>query len=92
MKKPKSNSVPRKSLNDDQPSIPITRDELFQLHDVAGGLQLLKDITQEAPEMQLVQVEILINKTSHCAWNLIHEELDDRWQARHPDVDLIRRS
>jgi hypothetical protein len=72
-------------------TIPISRDELFRLHDVAAGLQLLRDITKEAPEMQLIQVELLINKTTRCAWNLIHEELDDRWQDCHPDVDLIRK-
>jgi hypothetical protein len=73
-------------------TISISREELFKLHDIADGLRLLRDIAQEAPELQLIQAEILINKTSRCAWNLIHEELDGRWQTRHPDVDLIRRS
>jgi hypothetical protein len=72
-------------------SIPISREELFRLHDVADGLRLLRDIADQAPEMQLVQAELLIKKTSQCAWNLIHEELDTRWQDTHPDVDLIRR-
>ena len=71
-------------------SIPISRDELFQLHDIADGLKLLRDIAHEDPEMQMIQVEILIKKTARCAWNLIHEELDTRWQECHPDVDLIR--
>jgi hypothetical protein len=72
-------------------SIPISREELFRLHDVADGLRLLRDIADQAPEMQLVQAELLIKKTSQCAWNLIHEELDTRWQDTHPDIDLIRR-
>ncbi len=72
-------------------TIPISREELFQLHDIADGLRLLRDIAQEAPELQLIQAEILIKKTSRCAWNLIHEELDSRWQECHPDVDLIRK-
>ena len=75
----------------DELSIPISRDELFKLHDIADGLRLLRDIAQEAPELQLIQAEILIIKTSRCAWNLIHEELDSRWQDCHPDVDLIRK-
>jgi hypothetical protein len=72
-------------------SISISREELFRLHDIADGLRLLRDIADQAPEMQLVQAELLIKKTSRCAWNLIHEELDSRWQESHPDVDLIRR-
>jgi hypothetical protein len=91
MKKPKSERRSRKSPKEHQPSIPITREELFRLHDIADGLRLLRDITEEAPELQLIQAEILINKTSRCAWNLIHEELDSRWQDCHPDVDLIRK-
>lgn len=92
MKKTKSEPGSQKSRKEDQPSIPISRDELFRLHDIADGLRLLRDIVQEAPELQLIQAEILINKTSRCAWNLIHEELDSRWQTQHPDVDLIRRT
>jgi hypothetical protein len=88
-------SHPKESNKNDQKlgseSIPISKDELFILHDIADGLRLLRDIAQEAPEMQLIQAEILINKTSRCAWNLIHEELDDRWQQLHPDIDLIRK-
>ena len=41
------------------------------LHDIADGLRLLRDITEAAPEMQLIQAELLIKKTSQCAWNLI---------------------
>lgn len=92
MKKAKSGPKSRRILRKDQPSIPISRDELFRLHDIADGLRLLHDITEKAPELQLIQAEILIKKTARCAWNLIHEDLDDRWQTRHPDVDLIRRS
>jgi hypothetical protein len=92
MRKPKSKPAPGTSLKQTQASIPISRKELFLLHDIAAGLQLLRDITKEAPEMQLIQVELLINKTAHCAWSLIHEELDDRWQECHPDVDLIQKS
>jgi hypothetical protein len=92
MKKPKSQSVQRTSLKETQPSIPISRDELFRLHDIADGLRLLRDIAEAAPEMQLIQAELLIKKTSQCAWNLIHEELDSRWQECHPDVDLIHKS
>jgi hypothetical protein len=51
----------------------------------------LKDIAEEAPEMQLIQVEILIQKTSSCAWKLVHEVLDDRWMDMNLDVDLIRK-
>jgi hypothetical protein len=72
-------------------TISISRNELFRLHDIADGLRLLRDIAQEAPELQLIQAEILINKTSRCAWNFVHEVLDDRWQKLHPDVDLIRK-
>ena len=67
-------------------SISISREELFRLHDIADNLRLLRDITDEAPEMHLIQAELLIKKTSHCAWNLIHEELDSRWQQCHPDI------
>lgn len=89
----KSTSVPVSSKRQERKkrSILISRDELFQLHDIADGLRLLRDIAQEAPELQLIQAEILIIKTSRCAWNLIHEVLDDRWQDCHPDVDLIRK-
>jgi hypothetical protein len=83
--------VSRKSQKSGEPSIPISREELFQLHEVADGLRLLRDITQEAPELQLIQIEILIKKTSQSAWNLIHEVLDNRWLECHPDVDLIRK-
>jgi hypothetical protein len=84
-------SVPVKSQRSGEPSIHISKEELFQLHDIADGLKLLRDIAQEAPELQLIQAEILIVKTSRCAWNLIHEVLDDRWQEYNPDVDLIRK-
>jgi len=91
MTKPKPRPKPRKNHNEDQPSIPISRDELFKLHDIADGLRLLRDITEEAPELKLIQAELLIIKTSRCAWNLIHEELDSRWADTHPDIDLIRK-
>jgi hypothetical protein len=90
MKSRTSIPVSRKSQKGEKYSIPIARDELFQLHDIADGLRLLREIAQEAPELQLIQAEILIKKTSHCAWNLIHEVLDDRWQECHPNADLIR--
>jgi hypothetical protein len=87
----KAASVPASKMihEAEKRTIPISREELFKLHDIAAGLQLLREITKEAPEMQLIQVELLTNKTAHCAWNLIHEELDSRWQDCHPDVDLI---
>jgi hypothetical protein len=75
----------------DEAFIMLYREELFQLHDVAEELKLLRDIAREAPEMQIIAAEILIKKTSRCAWNLIHETLDSRWADTHPDVDLIRK-
>jgi hypothetical protein len=81
--------VAKKRQQSGAPSIPISQEELFQLHDIAHGLRLLRDIAQEAPEIQLIQAEMLIKKTSHCAWNLIHEVLDDRWQECNPEVGLI---
>jgi hypothetical protein len=71
--------------------IPISREELFQLHDVADALQLLNDLEQEAPQLRLVQAGIVIRKASTCAWTLIHEILDDRWQTQNPDTDLVRK-
>ena len=91
MKKAASVPVSKKTQDPGECAIPISRNELFRLHDIADGLRLLRDIAQEAPELQLIQAEILINKTSRCAWNFIHEVLDDRWQERHPEVDLIRK-
>jgi hypothetical protein len=91
MKKLNSKPVPRKNLKKRQASIPISREELFRLHDVADGLRLLRDIADAAPEMQLIQAELLIKKTSQCTWNLIHEEFDSRWQTNHPDLDFIKR-
>ena len=85
----RSRSKKSRSLN--IPAIPISREELFRLHDIADTLKLLRDITEEAPEMQLIQVEILITKAACCAWGLIHEELDSRWMERNPGVELIRR-
>ena len=90
-KKPSRMKAKSKSHHPSGPSMPISRDELFRLHDLADSLKLLRDIAEEAPELQLIQVEILIQKASRCAWNLIYEELDDRWQELHPKVDLIRR-
>jgi hypothetical protein len=58
--------------------IKISRDELFMLDDIADALKLLRDIAENAPEMQLIQVELVIQKASRCAWTLIHEELDGR--------------
>jgi hypothetical protein len=89
-KKPTSVPTSDKTKEAKEPSIPISRDELFQLHDIADGLRLLCDIAEEAPEFQLVQVEVLLKKTSRCAWNIVHEELDGRWQDRNPEVDLVR--
>jgi hypothetical protein len=74
-----------------QPSIPISKEELFRLHDIADGLRLLRDIAEAAPEMQLIQDELLIQKTSRCAWSLIHEDFNNRWQESHSDADLIRK-
>jgi hypothetical protein len=91
MKKAPSVPVTGKCPMGEKCSIPISREELLLLHDIADGLRLLRDIAQEAPELQLIQAEILINKTARCAWNLIHEELDSRWQDCHPDVDIIRK-
>ena len=90
MKKLSSVPVPSKRQCGDKCSIPISGQELFQIHDIADGLKIFRDIAQEAPELQLIQAEILITKTSRCACNLIHEVLNDQWQERHPDVDLIR--
>jgi hypothetical protein len=91
MKKVASVPVAKKTQDPGECAIPISRNELFCLHDIADGLRLLRDIAQEAPELQLIQAEILINKTSRCAWNFVHEVLDDRWQKLHPDIDIIRR-
>jgi hypothetical protein len=91
MKKPNSKPLKRNSLKETQASISISREELFRLHDIADGLRLLRDIAEAAPEMQLIQAELLIIKISRCAWNLIHEELDSRWQESNPDNDLIRK-
>ncbi len=55
LKKPRSHPSPGEP-------IPLTRNELFRLHDIADSLKLLRDIAEEAPEMQLIQVEILISK------------------------------
>jgi hypothetical protein len=74
----------------EEASIPLYREELFRLHDIVAGLKLLRDVAQEAPELQLIQVEILIKKAARDAWNLIHETLDSRWQDRNPDADLVR--
>jgi hypothetical protein len=70
-------------------TIPISRRELLELHDIAAGLSLLQDITEKAPNMQFGQAEILIVKASRSAWYLVHDVLDSRWQERHPNVDLI---
>jgi len=91
LKKPSRKKAKSKSHYSSGPSIPISRDDLLRLHDITDSLKLLRDIVDEAPEMKLIQVEILIQKASRCAWNLIYEELDDRWQELHPKVDLIRR-
>jgi hypothetical protein len=90
MKKTASVPVSARTRVAEKCTITISREELFRLHDIADGLRLLRDITEQAPEMQLIQTEILIKKTSSCAWNFIHEVLDDRWQECHPDIDLIR--
>jgi hypothetical protein len=92
MKKAATVPVSSKRQKAENCTIPISREELFTFHDIADGLRFLRDITEEAPEMRLIQAEILIKKTSHCAWTLIHEELDSRWQECHPDVDLIRKN
>ena len=52
------------------------KDELFKLHDIAEGLRLLRDITEAAPEMQLIQAELLIIKIGCWALILIREESD----------------
>jgi len=70
MKKAASVPISKKTQDPGECAIPISRNELFRLHDIADGLRLLRDIVQEAPELQLIQAEILINKTSRCAWNL----------------------
>jgi hypothetical protein len=70
-------------------TIPISRRELMELHDIAAGLSLLQDIAEKAPSMQFGQAEILILKTSQSAWYLVHDVLDSRWTESHPDVDLI---
>jgi hypothetical protein len=91
MKKAAAVPVSEKKQVAEKRTIPISREELFRLHDIADGLRLLRDIAEEAPEMRLIQAELLIKKTSRCAWTLIHEELDSRWQDCHPDVDLIQK-
>jgi hypothetical protein len=75
MRRPISKPFLRKSHKEAQDSIPISREELFRLHDIADGLRLLRDITEAAPEMQLIQDELLIKKTSQSAWNLIQRNL-----------------
>ena len=89
----KSTSIPVSPINqeDKHPSISISRNKIFRLHDIADGLQLLRDIMEEGPQMRLVQAHLLIKKTSKRAWNLIHEEPDNRWQECQPHVELIRR-
>jgi hypothetical protein len=65
--------------------------ECFQDLEIWGQRLPTKN-TDAAPEMQLIQAELLTIKIARCAWNLIHEELDSRWQTLHPDADLIRRT
>ncbi len=88
MKKAASVPVSRQLQESEKCTIPISRDELFRLHDIADGLRLLRNISEEAPELQMIQAEILINKTSRCAWNLIHEELDSRWQEYFTRISI----
>jgi hypothetical protein len=91
MKKSVITPISSKRQKEAPPSISICGDELARLHDIADGLQLLRDIMEEAPGMHLIQAQILIRKTSQCAWNLIHEVLDSRWQECQPDVELIQK-
>jgi hypothetical protein len=91
MRKTAAVPVSSKRQGPEKCTIPISREELFRLHDIADGLRLLRDITVEAPEMRLIQAELLIKKISRCAWNFVNEVLDDRWQKIHPDIDLIRK-
>jgi hypothetical protein len=90
LKKPTPASAPSECQKPEEASIPLYRSELFTLHDITEEIKLLRDIARESPEMQIIQVEILIKRTARDSWNLIHEKLDDRWQEVHPDVDLIR--
>jgi hypothetical protein len=90
LKKPTPAPASSEGQTPEEACIPLYRSELFQLHEIVDELKLLRDIAQEAPEFQLIQVEILIKKASRCSWNLIHEELDSRWQDINPDVDLIQ--
>ena len=45
-------------------TISISREELWKLHAIADGLRPLRDTTDEASEMRLIQAELMIKKAS----------------------------
>ena len=48
------------------------------MHDIAGSASdSLRDIAQEVSELQLIQAEIPIMKTSRCAWNFVPKAVEE---------------
>ena len=66
-------------------SIPIRKSEFLALRDSARGVELLAEIGRAAGDVNLSQVLWILDKVTGPLWDLAFDELQDRWNAEHPD-------
>ena len=74
-----------------EPTIPITKEELLKLQDIASGLEVLRTIAKSADDVPIAQVEWIIIKIAGPLWTLAHDELDGRWGQYNPETPLFER-
>ncbi len=81
---------PSKSEVEQEESIPLTRGELLDQHDIASGLFFLRFGAKSTPakEIPLSHAETPIKKLTDLAWNFVHEGFDFRWRDLHPHTEF----
>lgn len=76
-----------------EPYVPLTKDELLLLQDVADGLSVLQTIARFADdgEVRIIQLEWIIRKIADPLWNLAHDDLWSRWDKSNPEAKLFEK-
>jgi hypothetical protein len=72
-----------------EPTIPITKEEIKAIRDIARGLNILETVAEESCDIQIQTFWWLISKVSEPAWMLGFETLSDRWEAAYPKDKIL---
>lgn len=88
MSKPKDKpAIPESSPEPEKPSIPIYEDELLKIREIARVFNMLQAVSEDS-DTELSYFHWLFKKMGSDVWYLAFEQLAERWEEKHPDVEL----